>query len=148
MFSTNLVPGQGFVKLTIWEPKSGVASSGRPVSTGYANTGLFLYGVVTDAPQKEIEAWKQNSHPISHEIIEYGAVRRAKAADYLVSDDGRCFYVQGLKNPGGLNVSLVYYVEERAGVNGKAFNGTAGGNLEVGETDQSTTAGSGRSGVQ
>ena len=65
------------------------------------------------ANQKEKEEWKQNDHSITHKIIEYSAQAKAKATDYLVMADGREFYVQGVKNPGNLNVTMIYYVEER-----------------------------------
>ena len=72
--------------------------------------------MLVNASQKEKEEWKQNKHPITHKIIEYSAMAKAKATDYLVMDDGRQFYVQGTKNPANLNVTITYYVEERLDV--------------------------------
>ena len=57
--------------------------------------------------------WRQNQHPITHTVVQYGATVKAKATDYLVFPDGRKFYVQGVDNAGSLNVSMIYYVEER-----------------------------------
>lgn len=126
MFAVNIVPGQGFHKLTIWRKEGSMNSAGRPVQGKYFNTGLYILGMVTSAPQREINEWKQNGHPISHEIIEYGAVEQAKATDYLVSEDGHYYYIQGKKDPAGLQVSILYYAEERAGVDGAALGRSEG----------------------
>ena len=57
------------------------------------------------APDDMSDLWNDN--------VQYGATVKAKATDYLVFPDGRKFYVQGVDNAGSLNVSMIYYVEER-----------------------------------
>lgn len=114
MFQANIVPGQGFQGFTIHEKSGGVTGSGRAWGNGYRATKKTFFGMLTNASQKEIDQWKQNGHPITHKIIEFSAETKAKATDYLVKEDGRKFYVQGTKNHGDLNVSVTYYVEERA----------------------------------
>ena len=114
MFVANIVPGQGFQKLTVYNKSTKTTSTGRAVTSGYAPTDLTFFGMITNASQKEIDQWKQSGHPVTHKIIEYSAQNRAKATDYLKSDTGRWFYVRGIKNHGDLNISITYYVEERA----------------------------------
>lgn len=116
MFTANLVPGQGFQPFTIHRKTDSVTNTGRAVPGTYEKTTDSLYGQLIRANQKEIEQWKQNGHPITHTIVEYGAQKKAKATDLLVLQDGREFYVQGAKNPGDLNVTIIYYVEERLDV--------------------------------
>ena len=117
MFSVNILPGQGFHSFLVCHEKSGVTDSGRAITGGtIEKTDVAFYGMLMNASQKEIDQWKQKGHPISHKIIEYSAMQKAKATDYLVAPDGRQFYVQGVKNPADLNVTMVYYVEERLDV--------------------------------
>ena len=113
MFQANLLPGQGFIPFTVYKKGSAVTSTGRAVNAKYSPTDKQFYGILTSASQKEIEQWKQNGHPITHKIIEYSAMKKAGATDLLVSSTGDEYYVQGTKNPGNLNVTMIYYVEER-----------------------------------
>ena len=78
-----------------------------------ANIVQAFLGIAAEASQREKEEWRQNQHPITHTVVQYGATVKAKATDYLVFPDGRKFYVQGVDNAGSLNVSMIYYVEER-----------------------------------
>ena len=114
MFVANIVPGQGFQPFVVYEKGSETTSTGRAITAGYSKTDLTFFGILTNASQKEIEQWKQNGHPITHKIVEYSAQKKAKATDYLKCGNGRWFYVRGIKNHGDLNVSVSYYVEERA----------------------------------
>lgn len=111
MFTANILPGQGFLQFTVYKDKK-VNNSGKVQSLGLEKTDTSFLGMLVNANQTEKEEWKQNGHPISHKIIEYSAMKKAKATDFLVMDD-REFYVQGVKNPANLNVTMIYYVEER-----------------------------------
>lgn len=113
MFTANLVPGQGFQNIQIYTKTNRKTDSGRVVTTGYEQTKQFFWGIAAEASQREREEWKQNQHHITHTVVEYGAVVKAKATDYLVSSDGRKFYVQGANNAANLDISMIYYVEER-----------------------------------
>lgn len=113
MFRANIVPGQGFLFFKIYRKSGGLASSGRPVSGGYKETNQQFYGMLMNASQKEIDQWKQNGHPITHKIICYGAMHEAKPTDYVMNEEKGQFYIQGEKNPANLDVTQVYYVEER-----------------------------------
>lgn len=112
MWTANLVPGQGFHPFTVYKSTTGLTTTGRPIDGALEKTDVTFYGQLVGATQKEKEQWKQNGHPISHKIIEYSAMKKAGATDYLMSKD-RQFYVQGVKNPGDLNVTMIYYIEER-----------------------------------
>ena len=113
MFVANLLPGQGFFPFYVHRKIGGLSSSGKPKAASLQKTDIEFLGALLAANQKEKEEWKQNDHSITHKIIEYSAQAKAKATDYLVMADGREFYVQGVKNPGNLNVTMIYYVEER-----------------------------------
>ena len=113
MFPANILPGQGFLSFEIYEKDSNISPTGRPVSKGYAPNGATFHGILVNASQKEIDQWKQNGHPITHKIIEYSAEQKAKPTDYLKRETGEEYYIQGTKNPGNLDVTMIYYVEER-----------------------------------
>lgn len=113
MFTANILPGQGFMNMEVYEESGGLTASGRAVEGGYKPAGKTFLGLVTNASQKEIDQWKQNGHPITHKITQYGAENPAKATDYISAANGVDYYVQGRKNPGELNVTMIYYVEER-----------------------------------
>ena len=117
MFTPNLVPGQGFKRFQILKKVGGVTDTGRAWSKGYERSGEYILGILVDANQSEQDQWKQSGHPVTHKIIEYGAMVKAKATDYLRTDDGRKFYVTGINNHADLNVAVSYYVEERYDVN-------------------------------
>ena len=114
MFTAHLVPGQGFQEFKVYKQEAGMTESGRATKNATIKpTDISFWGQLTKASQKEIEQWKQNGHPITHAIIEFSAEKKAQATNYLETDDGRQFYVQGSRNPGDLNVTIIYYVEER-----------------------------------
>ena len=116
MFQANILPGQGFMPYTVYRQENGLTDSGRPISGGYKKTDQEFLGMRVNASQKEIDQWKQNGHPITHKIICYGAMHRAKPTDYVVNEIGEQFYIQGEKNPANLNVTWIYYVEERSDI--------------------------------
>lgn len=114
MFQANLLPGHGFIPLTVYKNDGAtVTATGRATKSKYYPTEIRFHGILTSASQREVEQWKQQGHPITHKILEYGAMKFADVTDYIVDEYGREFYVQGVKNPGGLNVTLIYFVEER-----------------------------------
>lgn len=115
MFPANIVPGQGFQNFEIYEKSTGLTDTGRAVTEKYTGTDKTLFGMLTSASQQEIALWNQNSHPITHKIVQYSAMTKAKATDYLKCN-GRWFYVTGIKNHGDMNISITYYVEEKAGL--------------------------------
>ncbi len=103
MFTANIVPGYGFQEVEIYIKRHGKTASGRVTEVGYQPAEQAFLGIAAEASQ----------HPITHTVVQYGATVKAKATDYLVFPDGRKFYVQGVDNAGSLNVSMIYYVEER-----------------------------------
>ena len=117
MFSANIVPGQGFQKITVYIKKGGKSATGRALTEQYVKEDKSFFGILAEASQREKEEWRQNKHPITHTIVQYGAMEKAKATDLLVLPDNRKFYVQGADNAGSLNVSMIYYVEERFDIN-------------------------------
>lgn len=119
MFRANILPGQEFKKFSIYEKKTGLTPTGRPVGAGSEWTDRAFYGVLTNASQKEIDQWKQNGHPITHKVTQVYAEEKAKATDYLMLETEcgyKAYYVQGTKNPSHLGVTMIYYVEERADI--------------------------------
>lgn len=112
----NIRPGQGFKRFSVMKLGKAVNSKGRVQKAAYEATGTIT-GILATASQKEIEQWKQKSHPITHKIVQQGIANSAIATNYLVlSEPGkkdRYFYVQGTGNPGELNHMMRYFVEER-----------------------------------
>lgn len=113
MFNANIVPGQGFQEVQIYNKIGKKTGTGRVATEGYMLVEQTFFGILAEASQREKEAWKQNQHPITHTIVQHGAAVKAKATDYLVFPDNRKFYVQGVDNAASLNVAMIYYVEER-----------------------------------
>lgn len=114
MFTANLLPGHSFQPFTVYKRVGSVTATGRPAKeTAIEETETTFLGALVGASQKEKDQWKQEGHPITHKIIEFSAVEKAKPSSYLVTEDGRQFYIQGAKNPGNMNVTMIYYVEER-----------------------------------
>ena len=113
MFTANLLPGQGFQPFYVYRNDMRVTSTGRPVEETIKKTEIEFLGFLMQASQTEKDQWKQNGHPITHKVMEFSAQAKAAATDYLVTESGREFYVQGVKNPGDMNVTMYYYVEER-----------------------------------
>lgn len=115
---------------------------------GYADTGRRLYALVGDVTQKEREAWRQNGHPVTHRLVQYNALEKACPTDYLVSPEGRFFYIQGRREPGNLGVTVIYYAEERRGLDEQLAKPGGDGGPGVGEGDTGPAAGAGVPGLQ
>ena len=114
MFTAYLLPGHAFQQFTVYQKgEAGVTKTGRPRADKYEETEVVFLGALIGASQKEIDQWKQNGSPITHKINEFSAQVKARKGDYLVTEDGRQFYIQGTKNPGNMNVTIIYYIEER-----------------------------------
>ncbi len=116
-FRCLLRPGQGFKPFRVLRREGGLTEKGRPPTSDLKEQGEFL-GIISQASPKEIEQHKQLGSPITHTIVQYGNINRARANDVLVHTDGdveRRFLVQGEpQDPGELGHFLVYKVEERA----------------------------------
>lgn len=112
MFTANILPGQGFQPFEVWSENNGISASGRATTGVPEKTDKKILGMLVGASQKEIDQWKQEGHPITHKIIEYSAEPKAKATDIL-KGNGSEYKVKGTKNPANLNVTMIYYVEER-----------------------------------
>ncbi len=80
------------------------------------NEGTKIFAILTDATTSEKEQYNRLSHPITHTITHRGAPV-AEEEDFLILDN-RFFYIQGVENPGGLNLWTIYNVEERQDFNG------------------------------
>lgn len=108
-----LRPGQGFKAFSVLRTKGGTTASGRPKVTVLAPDGE-IFGIISQASQKEIEQWKQNGHPITHTIVQRGTKDRAQAEEILeLKGTNRRFRVKGVNDPGELGHFTIYHVEER-----------------------------------
>ena len=114
-----LRPGQGFKRFYVMKMSKGLTASGKPKDATLQDAGSII-GIIASASEDEKEMWKQNGHPISHKIVQYGFKDAAIATNYLVLSEpdkkDRYFYVQGTGNPGELNHMMRYFVEERDGL--------------------------------
>lgn len=117
MFRGLLRPGQGFRPFSVLRRQNGTTATGRPTTGSLAPIGV-IHGMISQASQKEIEQWKQSGHPISHTIVQRGAITKAMATDVLElqNQDGssRRFLVQGVHDPAELGHFVSYKVEERS----------------------------------
>ena len=120
MFTANLLPGHSFQKISVYKRgEARISATGRPQKDSLVETDITFLGALINASQNEKEQWKQNGHPISHKIIEFSAQVKAKPEEYLMTEDGRQFCIQGTENPGNMNLTIIYYVEERLDVKKK-----------------------------
>lgn len=113
-----LRPGQGFYTFDIYRKESGITASGRPVQESWSKTAESFTGILIAASQQEAEKYKQGDHKVTHKIVQQYAFKKAKATDYLISDNGE-YYVVGRKNPAELDHTMIYYVEENNGLSKK-----------------------------
>jgi hypothetical protein len=116
-----LHPGDGWQEFTCYSKQSDSTPGGRPKSAGLTPCGT-LEGIISDAKPSEILAWKQNDHPITCKIVQENPDCVAEAEDVLaIEAEGakpRYFYVQGLQNPGDLYQYVIYFCQERKGLDG------------------------------
>ena len=123
MFTAHLLPGHSFQPFTVYKRgEARVTATGRPQKDRLEETDITFLGALIKASQKEKNQWKQNGHPISHKIIEFSAQVKAKPGEYLMAEDGRQFCIQGTKNPGDMNLTMIYYIEERLDVTKKTLS--------------------------
>lgn len=116
MFRGLLRPGQGFRPFTVLRRTGGTTNTGRPKTNKLTEQGE-IFGIISQASQKEKEQWKQNGHPITHTILQRGVKGKAMVTDVLElktpGEPARRFLVQGVHNPAELNHFISYKVEER-----------------------------------
>ncbi len=109
-----LRPGQIFLWFTVEHLQSALNSRGREVKSWEAAIPPARFqGTKAAASQDDTDRYKQAQHPISHTIAAPGPAL-AVAGDRLKTDNGsKPLYIQGVENPGGLNLWTVYQCEER-----------------------------------
>ncbi len=116
-----LRPGDGWQKFICYSKQSDTTPGGRPKSSGLTPCGT-LEGILSDATPQEIQAWKQIDHPITCKIVQEDPDTVAEAEDVLTIEGSnmktRYFYVQGVKNPGDLYQFVIYFCQERDGLDG------------------------------
>jgi len=106
-----LRPGNLFKDFNIERKGTTISTRGRAKSGYDSQQGEQLKGVLADAKPEEKERWRQLQHPISHTIVQEGKPK-ADPEDCLTLGE-RTFFIQGVDNPGSLDIWTIYYVEER-----------------------------------
>ena len=112
-----LRPGQEFKEFQILKKKTTRSSAGSiGKSAGFEEIGT-LKGAISSTSPRETEFWKQNGHEVSHKIIQYHGAK-AKKGQFLqrvnpVTNEVNTYYIETIKNPGGLDHFTVYMVNER-----------------------------------
>ena len=76
---------------------------------------MFTANIVPGYGFQEVEIYiKRHGKTASGRVTEVGYQPAEQAFLGIAAEaDGRKFYVQGVDNAGSLNVSMIYYVEER-----------------------------------
>lgn len=106
-----LRPGNLYKDFIIEESTASIGTTGRP-KPGYNDSGInMLQGILAEAEERQKIRWDQLQHPITHTIVQDGPPK-VKEEDKLVMGN-RIFLVQGVENVGSLDISTIYYVEER-----------------------------------
>lgn len=112
IFAPNIVPGSGFCLFMVLRKSTTVDKRGNSISS-YIKTNDVFYGILSQTSQVEKEQYFQSGHPITHKIVQHGAVTKAKSTDVLMIEDGRTFYVEAIESPLGISSTMIYDVEER-----------------------------------
>lgn len=119
-FRGHLRPMQGTRLFHVLRRQSSVTATGRPRTAELVEVGT-IKGIISQASPTETEQFKQKGTPITHTIVQRGALEQARADDVLelrsecCDGESRYFYVQGTpRNPGMLDHFVDYRVEERA----------------------------------
>lgn len=106
-----LRPGNLYKDFIVEENVVSVNPSGRPKASYEGDGTIMMTGVLAEADNKQKMRWEQLQHPITHTIVQDGPPK-VKEEDKLVMGS-RVFLVQGVENVGSLDISTIYYVEER-----------------------------------
>ena len=85
MFTANIVPGYGFQEVEIYIKRHGKTASGRVTEVGYQPAEQAFLGIAAEASQREKEEWRQNQHPITHTVVQYGATVKQRLPIILCS---------------------------------------------------------------
>ncbi len=121
MIHSFLRPGQGFQQFEVRKSYSGLSEGGRPIKKDISKTVGYIYGILSLASPKEIEMWSTTEHPISHKIVQRFSGSVVNEGDTLVLGN-RFFYVnQRPRNPADLNHFIVYFCEERSGLDERRY---------------------------
>ena len=70
--------GYGFQEVEIYIKRHGKTASGRVTEVGYQPAEQAFLGIAAEASQREKEEWRQNQHPITHTVVQYGATVKSK----------------------------------------------------------------------
>jgi hypothetical protein len=108
--------GNIFKNFTVQQKNEDTTARGRVTASFDKGSGTQLRAVLADATPDEKERWKQNQHPITHILTQQGKPLATEGDRLLLGR--RIFYVQGVDDPGGLELWTLYYVEERVDTRG------------------------------
>ena len=114
-FRPSLVrPGKLWKSFFLEAKKESLDGKGKPAAVYETENPQEIRAVLASASPREMAAYQQTGHPVSH-VITHRGTPLAKPGDRFIYGK-RAFYVQGVDNPGELGVWALYYCEERAGV--------------------------------
>ena len=106
-----LRPGNMPKQFAIERCVQAVNAAGRPVTSYGPWDGETLKAVLCVASESEAARFSQESHHITHTIVQEGRAR-AKEDDRLRFGN-RSYLIKGVDNCGLIGTHTIYYVEER-----------------------------------
>lgn len=104
-------PGNLFKEFIIEHNEQSVTSTGRVANRHIGDGTKTLKGCLADATDEERTNHSRKDHIATHTIVQAGSPK-AKEKDKLVLGE-RVFYVVDVENAGSLDISTIYYAEER-----------------------------------
>lgn len=104
-------PGNLFKDFIIEENKQVVTSTGRVANSHSGDGTKTLKGCLAEASDEDRTNHNQKDHVITHTIVQAGSPK-AKRTDKLVLGE-RVFCIVDIDDTGSLDISTIYYAEER-----------------------------------
>lgn len=107
-------PGNLFKEFIIEINEQEVTSTGRVVDNHAGSGTKTLKGCLAEASDEDRANHSQKQHIVTHTIVQAGKPQAARG-DRLVLEE-RVFYIVDYDEAGMLNISTIYYAEERRDV--------------------------------
>lgn len=109
-------PNQKYKLFLVESVKSKLSARGRKQAISQTEHSHVLIGVLADAEESIKYRYKQESHVVTHTIVQKGSPA-AKIEENLIFEN-RIFRIWGIQNVGELDVYTLYHCEERYDLNG------------------------------
>ncbi len=109
-----LRPGNLFKDFIVENNHQKVTETGRVIHKLDDNNPIIIRGCLAEANDEIRKAHNRSEHIVTHTIVQAGKPK-AKRTDRLICGN-RAFYIVDIDDVGALEMSTIYYAEERKDV--------------------------------